>query len=54
MEEQKINEIMNSYQKFLSQVKIYAFDEYALEHYNTAIKIMNIFKKYYVSKNLNY
>ena len=46
MEEQKINEIMNSYQKFLSQVKVDAFDEYALEHYNSVVEIMNIFKKY--------
>lgn len=54
MEEQKINEIMNSYQKFLSQVKVDAFDEYALEHYNSVVEIMNIFKKYYITKKATY
>ena len=48
MNEEMINDIMKSYQKFLLQINIDAFDEYALSHYNNVLEIMKIFKKYYV------
>lgn len=39
--------IIEAYEKYLSQVNIECFDEYALVHYKDVIKIMDMFKKYY-------
>ena len=41
------NEIMVSYDRFLKQVNLNTFDDYALAHYHLVVKIMEIFNKYY-------
>lgn len=51
MNKEMINDIMKSYEKFLSQIKVDTFDEYALSHYKNVLEIMEIFKKYYNLKN---
>ena len=40
-------EIMCEYQRFLSQIDIEAFDEYALSHFRKIVMIMDMFQKYY-------
>lgn len=40
-------EVLKEYKKYLSQVNLECFDEYALMHYNIVIQIMEIFEKYY-------
>ena len=40
-------EILKEYKKYLDQVKLDSFDDYALMHYNIVIQIMEIFLKYY-------
>lgn len=41
------NDIINDFNYYLSQVNLEIFDEYALEHYNYVLQIMDIFQKYY-------
>lgn len=47
MNKEMYNDILKSYEKFLQQVNVDTFDEYALSHYNNILEIMEIFKKYY-------
>ena len=47
MNKEMYDDIIKSYERFLKQVKVDAFDEYTLSHYNDILKIMDIFKKYY-------
>ena len=39
--------ILKEYKKYLAQVDLNSFDEYALMHYNIVVQIMEIFNKYY-------
>ena len=43
----RYKEIIEEYKKYLSQLDVKSFDEYALTHYCHTVKIMEMFKKYY-------
>ena len=52
--EQIIEEIVKSYKKFLLQIKLDSFDDYALAHYKNVLEIMKIFEKYYDVKDTSH
>lgn len=51
---QIIEEIMNSYNKFLLQINLDSFDDYTLSHYKMVLEIMKIFEKYYDVKDISH
>lgn len=45
------NEIMIDYERFINNTDAGEFDEYALEYFNTCVRIVEIMKKYYLQKH---